>query len=503
MPSLRTSLLNRPRPSAAALRAAPRELLAGLVTALALIPETISFSLVAGVDPAVGLFASFTISVVIAVTGGRPAMISAAAGSMALVAAPLVREHGLQYLLATTVCVGLLMFALGVVGAARLMRFVPRTVMIGFVNALAILIFLAQMPNVVGRAWTVYVLVGAGLAILLTVPRFTNAVPPPLVAIGMLTLAAVIFDLGVPTVGDEGKLPDSLPTPGLPDVPLSWDTLRIIWPYAMTLTAVGLLESLLTAQIVDAMTDTKHDPNREAWGLGVANVVTGFFGGMAGCAMIGQTMVNVSSGGRGRLSTFAAGAFLLILVVPLHSVVGVMPMAALVAVMILVAVTTFDWHSIAPGTLRRTPRGETLVMVATVAVVVPTHNLAFGVLVGVVLAALLFTRQAARLAEVTSVLDPDGAERIYAVSGPLFFASSNDLVTAFDYAHDPPKVVIDLSDARLLDSAAVAALDDVVDRYRRRGNEVELAGLDSGNAYLLRRLSTAPTDLGRPTLDTP
>ncbi|OHV36282.1 sodium-independent anion transporter [Parafrankia colletiae] len=477
------------RPAWPGLRTVRVELLAGLVTALALIPETISFSVVAGVDPKVGLFASFTISVVIAVAGGRPAMISAAAGSMALVAAPLVREHGLDYLLATTVGVGVTMFVLGQLGVARLMRFVPRTVMIGFVNALAILIFTAQMPHVIGESPAVYILVGAGLAVLLTVPRITRAVPPPLVAVALLTLTAVTFDLSVPTVGDEGSLPSSLPVPGLPSVPMTWETLRIIAPYVVTLTAVGLLETLLTAQIVDRMTDTSHDANREAWGLGLANIVNGFLGGMAGCAMIGQTIVNVSSGGRTRLSTFAAGGFLLLLVVPLREAVGVIPMSALVAVMILVSVMTFEWRSIAPRTLRRMPRSETLVMVVTVGVVVPTHNLAYGVLVGVVLSALLFTRRVAHLTKVTSVLDPEGGERIYAVSGPVFFASSNDLVNAFDYAHDPPRVVVDLSEAQLLDSAGVAALEDVQHKFRERGITVRFAGAAGNTAAMLSRCS--------------
>ncbi|MEX5631224.1 SulP family inorganic anion transporter [Parafrankia sp. FMc2] len=477
------------RPAWPGLRTVRVELLAGLVTALALIPETISFSVVAGVDPKVGLFASFTISVVIAVAGGRPAMISAAAGSMALVAAPLVREHGLDYLLATTVGVGVTMFVLGQLGVARLMRFVPRTVMIGFVNALAILIFMAQMPHVVGESPAVYILVGVGLAVLLTVPRITRAVPPPLVAVALLTLTAVTFDLSVPTVGDEGSLPSSLPVPGLPSVPMTWETLRIIAPYVATLTAVGLLETLLTAQIVDRMTDTSHDANREAWGLGLANIVNGFLGGMAGCAMIGQTIVNVSSGGRTRLSTFAAGGFLLLLVVPLREAVGVIPMSALVAVMILVSVMTFEWRSIAPRTLRRMPRSETLVMVVTVGVVVPTHNLAYGVLVGVVLSALLFTRRVAHLTKVTSVLDPEGGERIYAVSGPVFFASSNDLVNAFDYAHDPPRVVVDLSEAQLLDSAGVAALEDVQHKFRERGITARFAGATGNTAAMLSRCS--------------
>src|SRR6185369_14764707 len=386
-------------------RVAGVELLAGLVTALALIPETISFSVVAGVAPAVGLFTSFIISVVIALTGGRPAMISAAAGSMALVAAPLVHAHGFQYLLATTIGVGALMFVLGLVGVARLIRFVPRTVVIGFVNALAILIFTAQMPHVFGHGWRVYPLVAGGLFVLVTLPRLTKAIPPPLVAVALLTLVTTTFHLKAPAVGDEGRLPTGLPKPTLPHVPMTWETVRIILPYVLALTAVGLLETLLTAQIIDRMTDSRHNPNREAWGLGIANVVSGFFGGM--------------------------GGFLLLLVLPLRGVVQHIPMSALAAVMIVVAVMTFDWDSVRPATLRRVPISETVVMAATVAIVVPTHDLAYGVVVGVILSALLFTRRAAHLANVTSVLDPDGGERIYAVQGPLFFASTNDLVTAF------------------------------------------------------------------------
>jgi len=477
-------------------RVAGVELLAGLVTALALIPETISFSVVAGVAPAVGLFTSFIISVVIAFTGGRPAMISAAAGSMALVAAPLVHAHGFQYLLATTIGVGALMFVLGLVGVARLIRFVPRTVMIGFVNALAILIFTAQMPHVFGHGWRVYPLVAGGLFVLVTLPRLTKAIPPPLVAVALLTLVTTTFHLKAPAVGDEGRLPTGLPKPTLPHVPMTWETVRIILPYVLALTAVGLLETLLTAQIIDRMTDSRHNPNREAWGLGIANVVSGFFGGMGGCAMIGQAILNVSTGGRRRLSTFAAGGFLLLLVLPLRGVVQHIPMSALAAVMIVVAVMTFDWDSVRPATLRRVPISETVVMAATVAIVVPTHDLAYGVVVGVILSALLFTRRAAHLANVTSVLDPDGGERIYAVQGPLFFASTNDLVTAFDYTHDPPRVLIDLSDADVLDSAAATALDDVLHRYAERGQVAELIGVDLSSAAMLRCLRPAGSASG-------
>jgi sulfate permease, SulP family len=493
MPLLRDALpvLRRVAPGP---RVAGIELVAGLVTALALIPETISFSVVAGVDPAVGLFTSFIISVVIAFTGGRPAMISAAAGSMALVAAPLVHQHGFQYLIATTIAVGVLMFVLGLAGIARLIRFVPRTVMIGFVNALAILIFTAQMPHVFGHGWQVYPLVAGGLFVLVTLPRLTKVIPPPLVAVALLTLVTTTFHVRAPTVGDEGRLPTGLPHPTVPHVPATWETVRIILPYVLALTAVGLLETLLTAQIIDKMTDSRHNPNREAWGLGIANLVSGFFGGMGGCAMIGQAILNVSTGGRRRLSTFAAGGFLLLLVLPLHAVVRVIPMSALAAVMVVVAAMTFDWNSVRPATLRRLPVTETLVMVATVAVVVPTHDLAYGVVVGVILEALLFTRKAANLANVTSVLDPDGTERIYAVQGPLFFASTSDLAAAFDFARDPVRGVIDLSDADVLDSAAAAAIDDVLSRYRERGRVAELTGVDRRSAEVLQSVRTPKSD---------
>ena len=477
------------------------ELVAGLVTALALIPETISFSVVAGVDPAVGLLTSFIISVVIAFTGGRPAMISAAAGSMALVAAPLVHRHGFQYLLVTTISVGALMFVLGLAGVAKLIRFVPRTVMIGFVNALAILIFTAQMPHIFKHGWHIYPLVAGGLFILITLPLLTKVVPGPLVAVAVLTLVTTTFHIHAPTVGDEGKLPTGLPHPTLPHVPATWETVRICLPYVLALTAVGLLETLLTAQIIDKMTDTKHNPNREAWGLGLANLASGLFGGMGGCAMIGQAILNVSTGGRRRLSTFAAGGFLFLLVLPLRCVVRVIPMSALATVMVVVAVMTFDWNSVAPATLRRVPVSETLLMVATVAVVVPTHNLAYGVVVGVVLAALLFTRKAARLVNVTSVLDPDGSEVIYAVQGPLFFASTNDLVTAFGYHRDPPRVVIDLSDADVLDSAAATALDDVVHRYRDQGHRAQIVGVNHASVAMMSTVRPDPPAAAAPAAE--
>ncbi|MEW1956518.1 SulP family inorganic anion transporter [Kineococcus sp. NPDC059986] len=465
------------------------EVLAGLVVALALIPEAISFSIIAGVDPRVGLFASFTMAVSISVLGGRPAMISAATGAVALVIAPVVREHDLPYLIATVVLAGVLQVVLGLLRVPRLMRFVPRSVMVGFVNALAILIFWAQVPHLVGVPWLVYPMVAAALAIMVFLPKLTTAVPAPLVAIAVLTVLTVVAHLAVPNVGDEGALPDSLPVLGVPDVPFTLETLRIIAPYALGMALVGLMESLMTAKLVDEVTDTHSSTTREAWGQGAANVITGFFGGMGGCAMIGQTMINVRAGARTRLSTFLAGVFLLVLVVGLGDVVAIIPMAALAAVMVMVAVGTFDWHSIRPTTLRRMPRSETAVMVATVVVVVATHNLAIGVVVGVVVAALLFTRRVAHLVEVDGVLSPDGAVKTYHVHGALFFASSNDLVGQFDYPGDPGSVVIDLSDSHVWDASTVAALDAVTTKYAARGTTVDIVGLNPASAEMHERLA--------------
>ena len=466
------------------------EVLAGLVVALALIPEAISFSILAGVDPRVGLFASFTMAVTIAFTGGRPAMISAATGAIALVVAPLVKDHGLGYLVAAVILGGLIQVALGTLGVARLMRFVPRSVMVGFVNALAILIFLAQLPHLLRVPWLVYPLVALALVIMVVLPRLTTAIPAPLVAIVVVTTLTTLAAFAVPTVGDEGKLPTSLPMLGLPDVPYTLATLKIIAPYALALALVGLMESLMTAKLVDDITDTHSDKTRESWGQGVANIVTGMFGGMGGCAMIGQTMINVkTSGARTRLSTFLAGVFLLVLVVVLGPLVATIPMAALVAVMIVVAALTFDWHSIAPATLRRMPKSETTVMVVTVAVVLATSNLAYGVIAGTLTAMMLFARRVAHLVEVTSATDPDGSEIIYSVHGELFFASSNDLVSQFDYAGDPPSVVVDLSHSHVWDASSVAALDAITQKYARRGKTVRILGLNEASDHMHQRLS--------------
>ncbi|MFC7877900.1 SulP family inorganic anion transporter [Isoptericola sp. NPDC057391] len=473
------------------------EVLAGLVVALALVPEAIAFSIIAGVDPRVGLFAAFTMAVTISFVGGRPAMISAATGAVALVIAPVMREHGLDHLVATVILGGVIQVVLGLLGVARLMRFIPRSVMTGFVNALAILIFTSQLPHLFGdkvtadNRWWVYALVVAGLAIIVLLPRWTRVVPAPLVAIVLITAAVLAGGLDVPTVGDEGELPQSLPTLFFPDVPLTLETLRTIAPYALAMALVGILESLMTAKLVDDITDTHSNKTRESWGQGVANIVTGFFGGMGGCAMIGQTMINVkASGARTRLSTFLAGTFLLALVVGLGDVVATIPMAALVAVMIMVSVGTFDWHSARPSTLRRMPRSETAVMLATVAVTVATHNLAYGVVVGVVVAAVLFLRRVAHLTTVTRLdASDEDDERVYAVDGELFFASSNDLVHQFDYTGDPRRVVIDMSSAHVWDASTVAALDAVQHKYAQHGKTVEFRGLDADSTARLDRLA--------------
>lgn len=487
------SITDRPADDSSVLAAlrSPRrlrtEVLAGLVVALALIPEAISFSIIAGVDPRVGLFASFTMAVTISIVGGRRAMISAATGAIALVIAPVVKEYGLDYLIATVILAGVLQIVLSAVGVARLMRFIPRSVMVGFVNALAILIFTAQLPHLLGVPWLVYPMVVIGIAIMVFLPKLSTVVPAPLVAIVLLTAGTVVFSLNVPDVGDEGALPSTLPTWLIPDVPFTFDTLTIIGPYALAMALVGLLESLMTAKLVDDITDTHSDKTREGWGQGVANVVTGFFGGMGGCAMIGQTMINVkSSGARTRISTFLAGAFLLGLVVGLGDIVALIPMAALVAVMIMVSVGTMDWHAIAPKTLKRMPAAETTVMLVTVALTVATHNLAYGVIAGVLTAMVAFAHRVAHFTTVEAI-SRLGSEHepidtcTYKVRGELFFASSNDLVYQFDYTGDPANVVIDMSDAHIWDASTVAALDAITTKYAAKNKEVTIIGLNEAS----------------------
>lgn len=484
----------RPEPSVLTALKSPRiltrEVLAGPVVALALIPEAISFSIIAGVDPKVGLFSSFIMAVTIAFVGGRPAMITAATGAIALVIAPVAREYGMDYFIATVLLAGVLQIVLAVLGVAKLMRFIPRSVMVGFVNALAILIFTAQLPQLIDVPWMVYPLVAVGLLIMVFMPKITKVVPAPLVSIIIVTAAVVVFAINVPTVGDQGELPRSLPELFVPNVPLTWETLTIIAPYALAMALVGLMESLMTAKLVDDVTDTHSNKTRESWGQGVANIASGLFGGMGGCAMIGQTMINVkASGARTRISTFLAGVFLLILIVVLGDVVAIIPMAALVAVMIMVSVGTFDWHSIKPSTLKRMPKSETAVMVITVAVVVATHNLAVGVIVGVFVAAIMFVRRVAHLVDVTrEVTERDGAQVAhYTVEGQLLFASSNDLTTMFEYTEDPERVVIDLSRSHVWDASTVAALDAIETKYEHHGKTVEFVGMnDYTNAFHAR-----------------
>jgi len=461
-----------------------------MVTTLALVPEVISFSIVAGVDPMVSLVASIVLAVAMSILGGRPGVVTAAAGSVALVVAPLVREHGVEYVLPAVVLAGIVQVAFGLAGLARLMRFIPRSVMIGFVNALGILIFMAQVPHVIGVDWLAYGLFALTLAIVFVLPRFTRAVPSPLVAIVVVTAIAMIAGLAVPDVAGEGPLTGELPgiTPFL--VPLDLSTLRIVWPTALSVAFVGLMETLLTAKLVDEMTDTPSRKGRESWALGVSNVLAGFYGGIAGCAMIGQTVLNVkTSGARTRISTLVAGVFLLALVTGLSEVMGRIPMVALAAVMMVVAVTTVDWRSLRPSTLRRMPVSETLVMTVTIAVVVATGNLAYGVVAGVLLAMVLFARRVAHVVSVERRAVDGGAGVRYEVDGPLFFGSSNDLVDRFAYADDPERVVVDLRRAQIWDASTVATLDSIETRYRDHGSTVVFEGLDERSARFHGRLT--------------
>ena len=479
--------------SAARLR---REVLAGLTVALALIPEAIAFSILAGVDPALGLFASVIMAITIAFTGGRPAMISAATGAVALVIAPVAREYGLDYFVATVILAGVFQIVLAALGVAKLQRFIPRSVMVGFVNALGILIFSAQLEHLIDVPWPVYPLVAAGIAIMIFWPKVTGAIPGPLITIILLTAVVVVAGIRVPTVSDMGELPHSLPSLFIPDVPLTLETLRIIGPYALGMAVVGLMESLMTAKLVDDITDTHSDKTRESWGQGVANIVTGLFGGMGGCAMIGQTMINVKeSGARTRLSTLLAGVFLLALILVLGDVVGMIPMAALVAIMIMVSVGTIDWHSIHPRTLKLMPVSETVVMLVTVVATLATSNLAIGVVLGVVTAMIMFARRVAHLAWVEKVAerDTDGDghidTRTYRIHGQLFWASSNDLVYAFDYTDDADRIIIDLSHAEIWDASTVATLDSITQKFHNRGKTVEITGLDGPSKARLDRLT--------------
>ncbi|MEQ8589474.1 MAG: SulP family inorganic anion transporter [Roseitalea porphyridii] len=463
------------------------DILSGLVVALALIPEAIAFSIIAGVDPKVGLYASFSIAVITAIVGGRPGMISAATAATAVLMVTLVKEHGLEYLLAATVLAGLIQIAAGAARLGYVMRFVSKSVMTGFVNALAILIFMAQLPELIGVPWLTYVMVAAGLGIIYLFPLITTAVPSPLVTIIVLTAITLFFGFDLRTVGDMGALPDTLPVFLIPDIPLTLETLWIILPYSVAVAAVGLLESLMTQSIVDDLTDTSSNRNMECVGQGIANTATGFIGGMAGCAMIGQSIINVKSGGRGRLSSFMAGAMLLFFIVVLGEWVARIPMAALVAIMIMVSIGTFSWSSI--KNLRTHPRSSSVVMLATVAFVVITHNLAIGVLVGVLLSGLFFAWKIAQLFGVRSRLSPDGRTRTYIVEGQLFFASADDFMQAFDFREVLEKVVIDVSRAHIWDISSVAALDMAVLKFRRDGADVEIIGMNEASETIVDRLA--------------
>jgi SulP family sulfate permease len=461
------------------------DILAGLVVALALIPEAIAFSIIAGVDPKVGLYASFCIAVVIAFVGGRPGMISAATGAMALLMVTLVKNHGLEYLLAATLLTGVLQLIAGYLRLGELMRFVSRSVVTGFVNALAILIFMAQLPELTNVSWVVYAMTAAGLGIIYLFPLINKTIPSPLVCILLLTGISIWMGLDIRTVGDMGELPDTLPMFLWPDVPLNFETLKIIFPYAAPLAVVGLLESLMTATIVDDLTDTTSDKNRECKGQGIANIGSGLLGGMAGCAMIGQSVINVKSGGRGRLSTFIAGAVLLILVVFISDWVARIPMAALVAVMIMVSIGTFNWASIRD--LKQYPLSTNLVMIVTVVVVVWTHNLAYGVFAGVLLASLFFANKISHFMYIEADLDEEKDTRTYSVHGQVFFNSSDKFTAAFDFKEAVSKVYIDLSKAHFWDITAVEALDKVVLKFRREGTDVEVVGLNDASETIVDR----------------
>ncbi|WIM41083.1 SulP family inorganic anion transporter [Paenibacillus sp. PK4536] len=459
------------------------DVLAGIVVALALIPEAIAFSIIAGVDPMVGLYASFCIAVIIAFIGGRPGMISAATGAMALLIVPLVREHGVQYLLAATVLTGVIQILFGVFKVARLMKFIPRAVMIGFVNALAILIFMAQIPHFWRISTTTYLFVGITLLIVYVLPLFFKAIPAPLIAIVMLTAIAIWGNIHIGTVGDLGTITQSLPSFLLPNIPLNLETLMIILPYSISLAVVGLVESLLTASIVDDMTGTGSNKNKEARGQGIANIVTGFFGGMAGCAMIGQSIINVNSGGRSRLSTLIAGVFLMFLILVLGGLVIQIPMPVLAGIMIMVAIGTFDWSSF--SYLRKAPKSDALVMVVTVIVVVATHNLALGVLAGILLSAILFVAKISTIKVVSQYVQQT---IVYRVEGQLFFASVESFVDSFDYTISDFKITLDFSDAHVWDDSGVGAVDKVVIRLRSLGNHVVVKGLNTSSEKIINKV---------------
>lgn len=459
------------------------DILSGIVVALALIPESIAFSIIAGVDPSVGLYSAFAIPCVISLFGGRPGMISSSTGSMALLMGPLVKTYGLSYLLAASILAGIFQIIAGYLKLGELMRFVSHSVVTGFVNALAILIFMAQLPQLVHVTWHVYVIVGGGLAIIYLFPYLTKLIPSPLICIIIMTAISICYGLNIPTVGDMGKLPGSLPILAIPDIPLNFHTLMIILPYSAGLAAVGLLETMMTATIVDEFTDTSSDKNRECKGQGIANICTAFLGGMAGCAMIGQSVINIKSGGRGRLSTLVAGIFLLILVVFLKEWVARIPMAALVAVMIMVSISTFSWRSILD--LKKYPLSTNIVMILTVCVVVGTNNLAYGVLTGVLVASLVFASKVSHFMLIKS--EKKDQSRIYKVNGHIFFVTVDRFINSFDLKEEIKNVTVDLTHAHFWDVSSVMALDKVVIHFRQRGIKVEVQGMNDATATIIDR----------------
>lgn len=455
------------------------DILGGIVAGLALIPEALAFAFILGVDPRVALYASFTMAVITSFVGGRPALISSATGAMALVLVSLMADHGLQYVLIATILTGVIQFILGIFGVANLMRFIPNSVMLGFLNALGIMIFMTQMPYLIGASVMTYVFAGVTLVLIYLIPRFIKVIPAPLITIVVMTSIALISGVNLQSVGDLGTMPNTLPTFFFPDIPLSFETLKIVLPYSLALSIVGLLESLLTSQVLDDMTDTPSNMHREARGQGIANIVTGFFGGMAGCALIGQSIINVKSGGRGRLSTFTSGVFLMFLIIVLGDIVINIPMPVLVGVMIMVSFTTFNWSSFT--FIKQAPKSETLVMVITVAIILYTQNLAIGVVIGVVLSALLFV---AKISRVT-VTHENGE---YSVKGPLFFASTTKFMKSFDNITEG-KIIIDFEDSQLWDESAVGAVLKLKQQLEDKGIIVTIQGLNSSSERLYEQFT--------------
>lgn len=468
------------------------DILSGIVVALALIPEAIAFSIIAGVDPMVGLYASVCIAIIISITGGRPGMISAATGAMALLMVPLVKEYGLNYLLAATILTGVIQFLFGVFKIAKVMKFIPRAVMMGFVNALAILIFMAQVPHILGESYMTFIFLAITLLIIYIVPRFIKVIPAPLIAIVFLSAAAIFFQADMKTVGDLGAISQTLPSFFLPNVPFNLETLMIILPFSVALAIVGLLESLLTTQIVDDMTDTVGDKNKEARGQGIANFVTGFFGGMAGCAMIGQSVINVKSGGRGRLSTLVAGLVLMFLILVLGGVVVQIPMPVLVGIMVMVSIGTFDWSSFVY--LKKAPLSDSLVMLVTVGIVVYTHDLSKGVIAGVILSAICFAAKISKV-KITKTIDHTNCLTNYQVQGQIFFVSVDAFLEKIDFDVKKETIVLDFTQAHIWDDSGVGALDKAILKLKENGNSVRVRGLNDDSEQIVKRLAVSQHEI--------